>query len=156
MGAEVGIHVEQILTMDEMDLAWQEGLQLGIALACQKLCAQDGGIDAAYHILQKGDGAVTFFDDSLPVPLIDIERVEVVHLLVGADSVHVGVDAAARLYVVFCQCESFPLCQRVHDLSLRFAHVLDRKSHRTLHTVEVIVDTQPLQDKERSGDTAQA
>ena len=87
--------------------------------------------------------------------MVDIERVEVVHLLVGAYGVHVGVDAVARLYIVFCQCQSLPFSQGVHDLSLSLTHVLDREGDRALYAVEVVVDTQTLQDEERGGDTAQ-
>ena len=80
---------------------------------------------------------------------------KVVQLLVSAYRVHVGIDAEARLNAVLRQGEPFPLRERVDNLGGPVAHVLDGERHRPLHSVEVIVDAEALQDEKRRGDTAE-
>ena len=80
---------------------------------------------------------------------------EVVHLLVGAYGVHVGIDAVARLDVVFGQCEAFPLGQRMDHLGLLVAHVAYGEADGPLDAVEVVVDAQSFHDEEWGGDAAQ-
>ena len=138
-----------------MNVARQEGLHLRERLTREVLRAQNGGVDAAHHILQKSERAVALGDDSLPVPLVHIERVEIVELLIGANGVHVGVDAVARLHLVFSQRQALPFGQRVNHLSAGLTHVLDGEGNGALHTVEIVVDTQTLQHKEGGGNTAQ-
>ena len=55
-------------------------------------------------------------DDLLPVPLVDVDGVEVVHLLVAADGVHVGEEALAGVELVALQRQPLPLGQRMHHL----------------------------------------
>ena len=69
----VGIHLQQLLCVDEVNLLGQEGLDLRITLAYQVFCAADGCIDALYDILEEGQRTVFAADDSLPVPLVYIE-----------------------------------------------------------------------------------
>ena len=49
------------------------------------------GINRAHRRFQKGGSPVFTRDDFLPVPLIDIYRVQFVQLFVAADGVHVAV-----------------------------------------------------------------
>jgi hypothetical protein len=44
----------------------------------------------------------------------------------------------------------------VNHLGTRVAQVLDGEGDGTLHSVEVVVDTQPLKHEERSGNAAKA
>ena len=76
-----------------------------------------------------------------PVPLVHIERVEVVKILAGADSVHVGIKAVARSYVIGGQLGPLPFGQRVYHLSLPSAHTCDIKRYRLFHTVKVVIET---------------
>ena len=152
----VRIHIEQILRMDKMNLLWQERLQLWIVLASQELGAEDGCIDAANHIFEECDGAITLRNHSLPVPLVHIERMKIIKFLIGTDGVHIGIDTIAWLYFIFCQGQALPFSQRVNHLSLCITQILDRESYRALHSIQVVIDTQTLQYEERGGDTAQA
>ena len=130
--------------MDEANLLGQEGLQLWESLARQIFRTSDGSIDAGYHILQEGQRAVLASYHGFPVPLIHVERVEVIQFLIGADGIHIGVDAVATLHLLLGQSQSFPLCQRVYYLGPLLAHVLDRERHGAFNAVQVVVDTQPL------------
>ena len=98
--------------------------------------------------------AVLALDDLFPVPLIHIDGVEVVHLLVAADGVHVGEQALAGLEVIALQRQALPLGQGVHHLT-GGAHIGDIKGNRALHAVEVVVQTGILLHEQRSGNPAQ-
>ena len=152
----VRIHIEQILCMDEMNLLRQEWLELRIVLASEELGAEDGGIDAANDVLKECDGAVSLGNHSLPVPLVYIERVEIIQLLVGTDGVHIGIYAISRLHLVLGEGESLPLGEGVNHLGLGITQILDRESYRALHTIQVVIDTQALHHEKRGCYTAQA
>ena len=81
---------------------------------------------------------------------------KIIKLLIGTDGVHISIDTIARLYLIFCQGQALPFSQRVNHLSLCITQILDRESHRALHSIQVVIDTQTLQYEERGGDTAQA
>ena len=80
---------------------------------------------------------------------------EVVQLFVGADGVHIGVDAVSAGNLILRQRHPFPLCQRVDDLGPLVAHIADGESHRPFDAVEVVVDAQSALDKQRRRDTPQ-
>ena len=107
----VRIHTQQLLGMDEVNLLGQERLQLTVAFTNEELRTQDRSIDSLYDILQALQRAVFLPDNSLPVPLIHIERMQVVQFLVSTDSIHIGIDSVARLHIVFSQCQPFPFGQ---------------------------------------------
>ena len=151
----VGIHLQQLVGMDEVNLLGQEGFDLRVGLTRQVFRATDGSIDALHHILQELQRAVLLVDDGLPVPLVHIQRVQVVQLLVGTDGVHVGIDAVARLHLVLRQRQTLPLRQRVNHLGTGVAQILDGERDGTLHPVQVVVDAQTLQHEQRRRHTAQ-
>ena len=93
-------------------------------------------------------------DDLFPVPLVYVDRVEVIQLLVPADGVHVGVEAGIGAEAVALQGQALPLCQRMDDLDL-FSDIGDIKGNGAFHAVEVIVDTAALADEQRGGDAGQ-
>ena len=128
----------------------QEWLNLRIGLTSQILRPPDSCIDALHNVFEKSHRSVFPADDGLPVPLVHIERMQVVKLLISTDSIHVGIDAIARFYLILRQRESLPLGQRVNHLSLRISQILDGEGHSTLHTVQVVIDTQSLQNEQRS------
>ena len=129
-----------IASMRRGEVLGQERLDLRIGLARQVLRTADGGVDALHHVFQERQRAVFPLDDSLPVPLVHIQRVQVVQLLVGTNGIHIRIDAIARFYLVFCQRQTLPFCQRMHHLCTGIAQILNRERHCALHTIQVIVD----------------
>ena len=79
---------------------------------------------------------------------------EVVHLLIAADGVHVGEQTLAGLEAVALQRQTLPLGQRVYHLP-GGAHIGDVEGDRALHAVEVVVQAGILLHEQGSGDTAQ-
>ena len=75
-------------------------------------CLYDGADDE----LKKFKISVVFCDNLLPVPLVNVDRVNVVKLLVAADRVHIGVKSVANRETVSFEGKSLPLCKGVHDL----------------------------------------
>ena len=80
---------------------------------------------------------------------------EVIQLLVSTNGVHVGVDAVARLNVIFGQGQALPFSQRVYHLCLSVAQILYWEGHGALHAVEVVVYAETFQHKQGSCDAAQ-
>jgi len=144
----VGIHLQQFLGMYKVNLLWQEWLYLRISLAGKVFSTTNSGIYALYYILKECQSTVFLTNNGLPVPLINIQRVQVVKLLVGTNGVHISIDAISRLYLVFCQTQSLPFCKRVHHLGLGIAQILDREAHGALHTIQIVVNTKSFQHEE--------
>ena len=141
--------------MDEVNLLRQERLQLRICLTRQILRTADGSIDTLHHILQIADGALFLRYHSLPVPLVHIQRVQVVQFLVGTDGIHIRIDTMTRLNIVFCQRQTLPFGQRVHHFGTGITQILDGEGHSALHTIQIVVNTQALQHKQWSSHTTQ-
>ena len=80
---------------------------------------RDGVDDLQHGFLQIFDIALLARDDFLPVPLVDIDGVEVVqHLFVAADGVHVGIKPVPGVKIIAIQRHALPFGERMHDLRL--------------------------------------
>ena len=85
-----------------------------------------------------------------PVPLIHVDGVKVVHLLIPADGVHVGVEAGALRELVPLQGQALPLGQGVDHLPVG-AHVGNVEGDRAFHAVEVVVQAGAAVHEQRGG-----
>ena len=101
-----------------MDFFRKKRFDLRIGLAGKIFGAQYGGINPFHHLVQVFHASLLGFDNRLPVPLVDIQGMDVVELLVGAYGVHIGIDAVSRFDVVFSQREPLPFGQRMNHLGL--------------------------------------
>ena len=81
--------------MNESDIFGQGRGDVRIAIIDQRLDLLQEGIKLAHGLLQEVQVAILRTDGLLPIPLIYIERVEVVQLLVAADGIHIGIEAIA-------------------------------------------------------------
>ena len=73
LGSNVGVHVEQILRMDEMYIVGQERGDLRIDLTNHLFCAAHSRINACNDAFQKIHSPLFGRDDTFPVPLVYIE-----------------------------------------------------------------------------------
>ena len=105
------------------------------------LCHLDSFINAAYRLLQEVQVSILRTDYAFPVPLVNINGVDIVQILIGAKGVHISIDASARQHFKFGKLQSLPFGKRMNHLSLAFPHTFDRETDRALHPVEVIIDT---------------
>jgi len=110
-GREVGVLASQLLGVYEVDFLGQEGFELGVHLAEVVFSAQDGAVDALHDLAQEAQVAVFARHGALPVPLIDVDAVDVVKVFVGAHGIHVGDDAEAVGHVVLGERVTLPFGQ---------------------------------------------
>ena len=154
LGGEVGVLVLQLLRGDEEHVAGELGVQAREGDAERVVRLDDGADNVTHRALEVGDVAVAGVDDLFPVPLIDVDGVEVVHLFVAADGVHIGEQALADIELVALERQTLPLGEALHDLRV-VADVGDIEADGALHAVEVIVQTGIFFHEEGSGNAAQ-
>jgi hypothetical protein len=139
----------ELFAVDEMNHRGQERAgQRRVVRANLPLELPDRPVDAADDLFQERHRSVLRADHAFPIPLIDIERVQVVEDLVGPDRVHVRVEPLARRKPIVGERHAFPFGQRLHDLPL-FLHRLDRETRGLLDAIQVIVDPGVAQHDER-------
>ncbi len=89
-------------------------------------------------------------DDLLPVPLVDVDGVEIVEFLVSTDGVHVGVKSFSDTEPVITERHALPLGEGLNDLRL-CSGVLDVEGDLAFITVQVIVQAGGCLKKQRRG-----
>mgnify|MGYP003303917133 CR=1 FL=1 len=156
LGGLVGVHLHEFLAMYEVYLLGQVRMQLGISLADVELGTQYGVVDTAHDVLQEIDVALFGRHGALPVPLVNIEGMEVVQFLVGTYGIHVGDDAIAGFHLVFRQGDALPLGQGVHHLCHSLAHVLYGEGNGALYAVQVVVQAKAAKHEQGCSNSAQA
>ena len=147
-GRQRGIEVFQFLCGDEPDLCGQHKRKLRIQRLQLVQRAGNGGVDGADGRLQIRGRAVGGRDDLFPVPLIDIHRVEVIHLLVAADGVHIRIQPLAGGEPVLVQRHPLPFGERMHHLR-GAAGLLQIEGNGALDAVEVVVEAGGRLHKQR-------
>ena len=145
----------QLLGMDEEDLTRQEGFQLRIGFIYQIFRTEHCSIYFAYNPFQESYVAVIGRDGTLPVPLVNIERVQIAQNLIGPYGIHIGIDPIARGNLVFGKRETLPFGKRMDHLGFGIVQILYGKCDGTLNTAQVVVDTHAFEDEKRGGDTPQ-
>ena len=145
---QMRIAVLQFLGSDERDLFLDERLQILKHLAQLLFRLLQRLHDLLHGLLQMIQRAVFRTDDLFPVPLVDIDRMQVVDDLIAADGVHIRIDAFVHFKAIALQRHALPFGQRMNDLHIAF-DIPDIESDRTLHAVEVIVEPAVLADEQR-------
>ena len=92
----------------------------------------------------------SFGDDLFPVPLVDIDGVQVVEILIAADRVHIGVDAMSRLDAVLTERHSLPFCKRLYDFHFQFVNIL-QSERLTLRSTPFRLSLRPVFGSTNSG-----
>ena len=138
LGAKLGPHILQLLGGYEGHVTAQVHGQVRKLPFELIQSAADGADYPSDRLLQKAYISALPVYDLLPVPLVHIDRVEIVQLLVPAYGVHVRHKAVAHIEAVVVKGQPLPLCQGVHHLAV-YPHGGDVEAHRALHAVEVIV-----------------
>ena len=139
LGGEGGVFVLELLARNEGDLFRQVAFEAGELVGKGLLRLAERLHDLAHGILQRFGAPLFAGDDLLPVPLVDVDRVEIVEHLVTADGVHIGVKPGAGREAVARERETLPFRQRVDDLHVG-AEVEDIELHRPFDAVEVVVE----------------
>ena len=138
---------EQLFGLDENDLLWQDRRNVAVCFVYPPFLTADHTVNSANDPLEEFEIAVFCADCPFPIPLIDINRMDVVQLLVGPNRIHVGVKAEAGRNAVSPELYPFPLGQRVYDLYVGSAQGRHRKSYGPFGPVQVVVDARPRADE---------
>ena len=147
---ELGIHILKLLSGSKEHIALDSAGQLREFRLDSIIRVRDGCNNGTNCIFQRLDIALLARDDFFPVPLVGINRVEVVEILVAADSVHIGIYALTGSKAVTHQRHALPLGKRLYDLCDRI-NSLDIKADRTLNAVKIIIESRCGIDKQRRG-----
>ena len=93
-------------------------------------------------------------DDLFPVPLVGVDGMEIVHLFITADRIHIGIKTFTRGKTICVERHALPFCKRMYDdgISARFLHV---KTNGTFHTAQVVVQSRFGVNEKRGGNTLQ-
>jgi len=154
-GRELREALLQILRVDEGDLVGEVGrFQPCEASADGPLGLPDDAVDTAHHLCEELQVALVRAQHALPIPLVDVYRVQVVEHLIGPDSVHVRVEALARTKAVSGERQPLPLGQGLHDLGT-LIHGPDTEVHRLLDAGEMVVDAGAARNHHRRTDPRQ-
>ena len=151
---EVRVAVLELLRGDEEHIAAQLRRKAGELPLQLVERAADRADDPAHRILEELGRAHLAVDHLFPVPLVDVDRVEVVELLVAADRIHIRHKAVADEKAVVVQRQPLPLRQRVHDLRVQRGGG-DVERDRALDAVQVVVQAGRRVDKQRRGHALQ-
>ena len=149
---DIGPTLLEFFGCDEEDVLWQDGADMGVDGGDVELGSADAIVDRADDVVQGFQVSLVGGDDLLPVPLVDVNRVEFVDDFIGPNGVHVGVKSFADVEAVFGQCESFPFGEGLDDLDLGVAVILDGESNGLFDAVEIVVDAQSTSDGDGGGD----
>ena len=154
LGRQAGVQILQLLAGHEGDLAAQAGVQVRELPFQLVQRGADGVHDVLHRVLQKFRGAVLGGDHLFPVPLVHVDGVQIIHLLIPADGVHVGYKAVAHPEAVLMQGQPLPLGQAVNHLGAGAGggHV---EADRALHAVQVVVQAGGRVHEQGRGDPLQ-
>ena len=144
------ILLQKILRMNEENILRKHRFDLRKLHIKLVLSHLDSLIDSSDNLLEVIQTTLLLGNDSFPVPLVYIYRMDIIKFLIRTKGVHVGINTTTRLYIHLCKLDTFPFRKRMHDLSALLIHILDRKIHRTLNAVEIIIQTGTAQHDHRS------
>ena len=150
---QIGPAFQQFLAVHERDFLGQHRLDMQILLTNHRFGLAQDRVDLSHGLLEKVQTSFAFSDDPLPVPLVDIDRMQVVQtLLIRSNGVHIGVQSLPRGESVVGQDHPLPLGQREEALSLAAGVILDSKRRLGLDAVEIVVNPGAPLEKQRRRD----
>ena len=155
LGIAVRIHGLELAGRDEEDVMRQQLFNIVITDRHVLFRLAEHAVDVLHDSLEGIERAVFPADDLFPVPLVDVDRVDVVGLLIAPDGVHIRVEPFPDVEAVALQGIALPLREGLHD----FGHVLLLIQHiegdGPLDAVQVVVQAGRRVDEQGRGDAQQ-
>ena len=112
-------------------------------------------VDRIDRLVQEFAGPFLTGDRFFLVPLVHIDRVEVVQLFVAPDRIHIRIQAAAGFDSVLAERVALPFGQRLHDLGRLLVHIFQRETDPSFAPAQVVVQTGSREHEKRCRDTPQ-
>ena len=134
-GSKIRIKVFQLLCSDEKDIIRKKRINIVVTSGNVFFCIFQSPVDFADSVLKCL--CVTFFlrNYFFPVPLVNIQRMDVVCIFITTYRTHICVKPFAGMEIVILQCISLPFCKRMNDLCNRTILFFDVKGNRTFYAV---------------------
>ena len=154
LGSQIGVFILQLLRGDKGYLAAQLGCDAGVFFLYDFECITDCKNDTLHSEFQLFDISLFGSDNSFPIPLVYIDRVQVIQGFISADGVHIGIQTLAGAEIITIQCHAFPLCQRMNNLC-GCACCGNFKAYGAFYAAEIIVQTCMGVNEQRGGNTFQ-
>ena len=107
-------------------------------------------MDPGYRIVEIFGVSLRLVDDFFPVPLVDIDRMQIVDLFVFPYGIHIGIQTVSLIEDIVMKGHAFPFGQRVNDHALLIDE-RGREVDRLCLAVQVIIETCAFQNEEGSG-----
>ncbi len=145
-----GIFVLKLLSGDKFYFFGELTLDERVFIRNIIFSVKQSAVYPPYGEFQRVKRAFFFLYDLFPIPLIDEYRVNVVGVFITSHGVHVGVKSLSRVECVDVQRVTLPFCKRLHDLGI-ITDVFYIKIDRALDSVQGIVESGGVSDKQRSG-----
>ena len=133
-----------ILGMHEHDILGKGILKDRIVFAKQEGRPLYGGIDRPDGILEVRKVPILRQHHLLPVPLVDVDRMDLIDIVIGAERIHISIYTPADGNAVVCERHPLPLRKRLDDLHALGIKVAHAEPDRVLHSVKVIIDARDL------------
>ena len=97
--------------MDKGYLFRKDGLNAGIVIINKKFGTDQTFVYFFYCCLEKIKRSFACFHSKFPVPLVNIERVNIIEFLIGTDCIHIGINTETGVQLQFGEFNPLPLCQ---------------------------------------------
>ena len=88
---KIRVLIFEFLGSNKGDLLRKNALNVIIEIRHMLLGQTNAFIDRLYRLFEELTGSLLLGDDLLPVPLIDIDGMDIIGILITADRIHVGV-----------------------------------------------------------------
>ena len=147
---QVRISVFQFLRSDKCNFSAQFCFDARIFFLQHFQCVADADHNALYSEFQFLNIAFFRCDDFFPIPLVNINRMEIIQGFITANRIHIGIQTFAGTEVVTVKSHSFPFCQRVYYFS-SYAGSRHFKADGTFYAVEVVVQSCGRINEQRRG-----
>ena len=92
-------------------------------------------IDRLYRLFEELTGSLLLGDDLLPVPLIDIDGMDIIGILITANRVHICIETFSNGETISTECHSLPLCKGMYDFQGAVILFLNAEGYGTLYTI---------------------
>ena len=107
-------------------------------------------VDALDEFSERFLVSVALVDHALPIPLVNVNAVDIVKLLLTADSRHIRIKSLSLAVAVLRERHTLPFCERMDYLTVR--SVKESEPNGRLPAVQIIVKARALGNEERRAD----
>ncbi len=133
--SKLRITILQFLGRHKCDLLRQDTFYIVIFVCHELFSHTECFVYGFYCIAQCFFVSVLFGNDLFPVPLIDINGMDIIGILIPADRIHIGVQSFSDREAILSECHTFPFGKRMYDLHFSVFLFFQIECDRAFHAV---------------------